>query len=32
MPVNLKLYDYNTVIKLCKINTDLNAYKNSKVI
>ena len=32
MPVNSKLYDYDAGIKLCKINTDLNAYKNGKFI
>ena len=34
MPVYLKLYDYDTDIKLCKIDigTDLNAYKNGKLI
>ena len=34
MPVYLKLCDYDTGIKLCKINidTDLNAYKNGKFI
>ena len=30
MPVNSKLYDYDAGNKLCKINTDLNAYKNGK--